>query len=74
MSTLSLVSNKVTGAVTSVGGECCFGFRVVRSTGSQEVNAPRTLAELNKWLVNNASKVDAHARASTKKLAGRSSL
>lgn len=67
------------GVTTCYGGENIGAFRVVRSVSSVrpakgKQRAPRTLAEANKWLLANAARVEAHAKASTKRLIGRDSV
>ena len=65
-----------TGVTTSYGGENIVGFRVVRTISRAALPAgkkkvPGTLAAANKWLLENAVAVEAHAKASTKRLIGR---
>lgn len=76
MTTTTVSANPKFETSTSFGGENVVGFRVIRayaakSTGSK---TKRTLREANLWLLQNAAKVDAHAKASTKRLIGRESV
>lgn len=68
---------------TSHGGESVGGFRILRSEAcgvfqrkgaAKGTIGKRKLAEANRWLVEHAAKVDAHAKASTKHLIGRHSV
>ena len=77
-------------ATTSYGGESIVGFRVVsakfKSSAQSSVQSrpesraakgspkPASIAEMNRWLLKNAAKVDVHAKASTKRLIGRESV
>lgn len=83
MNTAARTTDPMLAVTTSHGGECVGGFRILRSEAfiaSQRTTAPkgkpgkRTLAEANRWLVAHAAKVDAHAKTSTKRLIGRSSV
>lgn len=67
------------GVTTSYGGENIVGFRVMkavsRSTAKSAKSASaRSLRDANRWLIDNAARVDAHARASTKRLIGREAV
>ena len=70
--------NLTSGATTSCGGEHMLGFRVIRtmpeSSESAQAARPRTLAQANAWLVANATRVDQHAKASTRRLIGRDTV
>ena len=73
-------------ATTSYGGESIVGFRVVSAKSQSSAQSrpesraakgspkPASIAEMNRWLLKNAAKVDAHAKASTKRLIGRESV
>jgi hypothetical protein len=79
MTTLAQIKSPKAETTTSFGGENIVGFRVVRSesctgTAKGKKKLARTLAEANKWLMENAAKVDRHAKASTKRLIGRETV
>lgn len=79
MNTILQSTNPIQAASTSYGGENVHGFRVLRVEVADRARVdtdspPRSLVEANRWLLKNAAQVDAHARASTKRLTGRESL
>ena len=63
---------------TSYGGENITGFRVTKTTAASSTGRPTrqsaALAKANAWLLANSAKVDAHAKASTKRLIGQDSV
>lgn len=80
--TAALANQRTPKTKTSIGGVNVSGFMIVSKSNvtgvsvapAKKSKAPRTLAEANAWLLKNAKKVDAHAKASTKRLIGRDSV
>ena len=75
MTTLSQTNLISAVTTTSYGGENISGFRVIKTSAATSTRAPKkqsaALARANAWLLANGTKVDAHAKASTKRLIGR---
>lgn len=63
---------------TSYGGENITDFRVTKATAASNTGRATkqsaALAKANAWLLANSGKVDAHAKASTKRLIGQDSV
>ncbi len=79
MNTAANTTSPMTASTTSYGGVNMVDFRVVRFVSCSDstrakLRSRRTLAQANAWLLKNAAKVDAHAKASTKRLLGRDSV
>ncbi len=78
MNTLAQATSPRLEATTSIGGEDVYGFRIIKAFVAKDTkvkaNRPRSLKESNAWLLKNAARVDAHAKASTKRLIDRDSI
>lgn len=63
------------GVITVYGGDNRVTFRVVQSwSRSGRADRPRSITEMNRWMLKNARAVDGHAKRSTRRMIARDEL